>query len=359
MGGCCPTFKPPVYESLPKAEHFTVHVEPIKPSAVLRWHPAAPEDLGGEILAYEVGFKKLGVSQFIFREVPSDQGTECTLRTEDGLEPLTNMQFQVRAALHGRFGEWSSENVFIDWHCRYPTCGKNRIRKYDGQIYDFCSRTCAKSYCSRHCMHPSCVHLKGDQDCYCTEHSTEDGAFVLELEANDDKFKSVQKKFKKAWSSDKGSAPKISFIFKIINPQTARHFEAYVGSLPKPYHKPSLLYYGTRLHCDLANFPELCRNSNCGVCSLSRGKGQQLQKDENGLCFSTNPSRSHDLTSSVNQYRAVVACKVAAGSKGKGGDSIQEGSRTPPSPDRRQKGDILVRNIDAVCPQYIIVYTYP
>lgn len=186
----------------------------------------------------------------------------------------------------------------------------------------------------------------------------------MELEPQSDKFKSIHKRFKKAWPKTKGNAPKVNFIYKIINPQVTKHFEEYLHGLPVSYRKPSVLYHGTRLDCDMAEFPGLCLNPKCGVCSTSRGKALSLQLEEGGgagLCFSANPFRSHSLASStMGPHRAVLLCKVAMGSKSKMDSAGEVGvDSASPSPDMgRQTGDIMVRNIDAVCPLYIILYTY-
>ena len=107
----------------------------------------------------------------------------------------------------------------------------------------------------------------------------------------------------------------------------------------------------------MADFPELCQSSTCGVCCMSRGKVRQL---EAGFCFSASPSRSHDFTSSTGPHRAVLVCKVVTGNRSKmdAGD-VNSGSPSPDSIGGRQSGDIVVRNIDAVCPRYIIIYTFP
>ena len=196
----------------------------------------------------------------------------------------------------------------------------------------------------------------------------------MELLPQSDNFKLIVKRFKKAWP--KGNAPKVDFVYKIINPQVAKHFEEYQHGLPIYHRKPSFCYHGTRLHCNMAEFPELCQNPACGVCHVSRGWAHSLPSEERGggggvvgLCFSADPSRSHCFASSQGPHRALLVCKVvvgrgskmeAAGGSGGGGGEGGSVDSAPPSPDMgRQMGDIVVRNIDAVCPLYIILYTYP
>ena len=189
-------------------------------------------------------------------------------------------------------------------------------------------------------------------------------AFVLELDPQGDKFKSIHKKFRKAWPQQaKGNPPKVDCVYKIVNPQASKHFEEYLHGLPHTFRKPTQLYHGTRLQCNMAEFPELCSNPNCGVCCMcTRGKAQQLVS-EAGFYFSKNPLRAHDFTSSPpsGRHRAVLVCKVVVGNKSKGDFAASGGEGGPsPSPDSSGgHGDIVVRNIDAVCPQYIIIYTFP
>ena len=85
------------------------------------------------------------------------QGSTTEVELE-ALEPLQTYILGVQAMGRNRVtGDWNMIETFIgmlcdqfrfiskalslvvDWHCRFPTCERNRMRFEDG-VYDFCSR---------------------------------------------------------------------------------------------------------------------------------------------------------------------------------------------------------------------------
>ena len=102
----------PLLTQGPKVERFTVTVNPSEPSVTLRWDPPADLDVT-EIRGYDVRFKTLGALEYIECQVGASQTTH-TLRVGSGLEPLSSVQFEVRAVQDaGVAGEWSSDSRLV------------------------------------------------------------------------------------------------------------------------------------------------------------------------------------------------------------------------------------------------------
>ena len=148
-------------------------------------------ELSGRITKYEIHFSECGPdmndSLYVYATLHTHQqfnssdsrrryvnarNTHIYLTRESGLIPLTRFKFKVRALMEIRpfEGEWSARGVFIgetlglkvlkkrlvsiythehthtDWNCQLPNCADNRLKRFDGSIYTFCSKEHARKF---------------------------------------------------------------------------------------------------------------------------------------------------------------------------------------------------------------------
>lgn len=178
----------------------------------------------------------------------------------------------------------------------------------------------------------------------------------------------VSIKFSSSW--EKGSCPRVSFVFSITNPTLEKKWRAYGRTLRSKGKEE--YFHGTTLACDITATRTLCSDGNCGICGIScEGldpqyirKNIDFQRFGHGFYLAPNSSKCHDYTQGANGYRAMLLCDVFPGKKYPLEKKVQTLNR-PPSGynsisgmvgDELHYPEIVVYDPRAVMPRYIIVY---
>lgn len=180
----------------------------------------------------------------------------------------------------------------------------------------------------------------------------------------------IQEKFQSKWDSDKGACPSIDFIYRIENTYLHRNWVAYKQTLEDQNVEEH--YHGTKLACDIDCTSKLCYEDNCGICGISSAgfdrrrikSNIQFQRFGSGFYLAPNSSKCHFFTQGHSIYRAMLLCDVCPGKK----YFVKKDDETlnaPPNGFNCVYGlpgqdlnyeEIVLYNLDAILPKYIIVY---
>lgn len=188
---------------------------------------------------------------------------------------------------------------------------------------------------------------------------------------DDEVFAEVSAEFCEAWIQSRPK-PQITNIFVIDNPALKQKWERYASQYQCNFQDVEKHYHGTRLRCDIISSRSPCPDPNCGICGiLCSGPDLSDNSDDAkrfgpGFYLAPNSSKAHDYTRSLNNYKAILLCKVHPGKKYILKDTCPD-LTAPPSDynsifypgqfgDVQNYPELVVYNSDAVIPCYIIVY---
>ena len=171
--------------------------------------------------------------------------------------------------------------------------------------------------------------------------------------------------------------PQPEAIFAVQNPNLVEAFHKYGDKLNKSSTSVNsdLFFHGTILKCDMENTNECCSDIDCGICGVSQSGFDDSRIGANiprfkrfghGIYLAPNSSKCHDYTQGVEEYglRAQLLCLVACGAKYEllhDNTTLQQ----PPSQYHSVYGksggslnydEIVVYDVGAVLPQYIVLY---
>ena len=192
---------------------------------------------------------------------------------------------------------------------------------------------------------------------------------LVRLDLDDSQYQVINLHFQREWVKPTYFCPIPMAIFKIANRSLLKGFNAYRFLLKTEYH-----FHGTSLKCNMLEKNKFCDNSDCGICGISKSGfdlscvRSRFQRFGKGIYLAPNSSKCHDYTSE-SQYgcRAQLLCLVACGVKYELYQNEQS-LVAPPSGYHSVYGkaaaggklnydEIVLYNVDAVLPQYIIVYS--
>ena len=182
-------------------------------------------------------------------------------------------------------------------------------------------------------------------------------------------------------TADFPDPPQPEAIFAVQNPKLVESFHEYGDKLRKESSTESentdLFFHGTTLKCDLINTNQYCSSSDCGICGISQSGFDASRIGENipqfkrfghGIYLAPNSSKCHDYTQGVLEFglRAQLLCLVACGAPYEllhDNTTLQQ----PPSQYHSVYGksggslnydEIVVYDVGAVLPQYIVLYKH-
>ena len=207
---------------------------------------------------------------------------------------------------------------------------------------------------------------------------------LIRLSEDQQTYKEVSEHFVKEWvktTAEFPNPPQPEAIFAVQNTKLVEAFHHYGAKLRKESSAESansdLFFHGTALKCDLKNTNEYCFDRNCGICGISQNGFDASRIGENiprfkrfghGIYLAPNSSKCHDYTQGVPEYgtRAQLLCLVACGAQYEllhDSTSLQQ----PPSQYHSVYGksggslnydEIVVYDVGAVLPQYVVLYKH-
>ena len=175
--------------------------------------------------------------------------------------------------------------------------------------------------------------------------------------------------------------PQPTAIYAIQNPALVKAFHKYGDQLRKDGSFVSansdLFFHGTNITCSLQSSDEYCSDANCGICGIAQNGFDSSKIGANiprfkrfghGIYLAPNSSKCHDYTQGVEEYgmRAQLLCLVACGAQYEllhDNTTLQQ----PPSQYHSVYGksggslnydEIVVYDVRAVLPQYVVVYEH-
>ena len=200
------------------------------------------------------------------------------------------------------------------------------------------------------------------------------------LQNDQNTYKEIAKHFTKEWvklTAAVKAPPQPVAIFGIQNRSTEKKYKMYGHGIrqQKRGSNSDLFFHGTKLLCNLVSTKVCCDDSECGVCGISlRGFDKdrigmnipRFQRFGQGIYLAPNSSKCHDYTQGNPQYglRAQLLCLVAQGAQH---ELMQDNTKLTEAPEGfdsvygRKGGslnydEVVVYEVDAVWPQYVVVY---
>ena len=173
--------------------------------------------------------------------------------------------------------------------------------------------------------------------------------------------------------------PKPAAIYAIQNTILSEKFHLYGERIRKggKASNSARFYHGTTIKCNLLCTDGYCDDPDCGVCGISKNGFDASRIGSNiprfkrfghGIYLAPNSSKCQDYTRGMPEYgvRAQLLCLVACGAKYelKFNDvTLHQPPEKFDSVYGRSGGslnydEIVVYDVDAVMPQYIIVYEH-
>lgn len=207
---------------------------------------------------------------------------------------------------------------------------------------------------------------------------------MLRLKSDQQTYKDVSKHFIKEWvktTEEFPDPPRPTAIYAIQNQALVEAFHTYGDQLRKDKSSTSansdLFFHGTSITCDLEKSNKYCSDTNCGVCGISQNgfdaskigtNISRFKRFGHGIYLAPNSSKCHDYTQGVVEYgtRAQLLCLVACGAQY---ELLHDDTKLqqPPSQYHSVYGksggslnydEIVVYDVRAVLPQYIVVYEH-
>lgn len=213
-----------------------------------------------------------------------------------------------------------------------------------------------------------------------TPHKSQSRPVLLRLRKDQSTYKEIVGHFKKEWVKVTPAYPKPPepiAIYATQNQILENKFHCYAEQIRK-HGKASnsgRFYHGTKIKCDLLSTDTYCNDPDCGVCGISMNGFDASRIGSNiprfkrfghGIYLAPNSSKCHDYTQGMTEYgvRAQLLCLVACGAKYELKFNDTTLLQPPTNFDcvyGRSGGtlnydEIVVYDVDAVMPQYIIVY---
>ena len=191
-----------------------------------------------------------------------------------------------------------------------------------------------------------------------------------ELGTGDQKFVKVKAHFEKMWVKYPPVGTIVG-IYKVFSPTMESKFKSYRTSLPKQEKESH--FHGTAITCDLMSSKTACTDVQCGICNISRcgfcpkrigSNIGRFKRFGHGFYLAPNSSKCHDYTKGIVDYRAMLLCSVAPGSK----HTLKRDNTSltaPPSGCHSVYGasgeslnydEIVLYDCRAILPKYVIIY---
>lgn len=205
---------------------------------------------------------------------------------------------------------------------------------------------------------------------------------LLRLRKDQSTYKEIADHFKKEWvkvTPANPNPPEPIAIYATQNQILEKKFHRYAQQI-RQHGKASnsgRFYHGTKIKCNLLSTDAYCNDPDCGVCGISVNGFDASRIGSNiphfkrfghGIYLAPNSSKCHDYTQGMTEYgvRAQLLCLVACGAKFELKFNDTALLQPPTNFDcvyGRSGGtlnydEIVVYDVDAVMPQYIIVYEH-
>lgn len=206
---------------------------------------------------------------------------------------------------------------------------------------------------------------------------------LVRLNTDQQTYKEVNEQFTREWvkkTKDFPGPPQPKAIYAIQNPSLVEAFHKYGDKLRNESStsvNSDLFFHGTSLKCDLQNTNEYCPDTDCGICGIAQNGFDDSRIGANiprfkrfghGIYLAPNSSKCHDYTQGVEEHglRAQLLCLVACGAKY---ELLHDDTKLqqPPSQYHSVYGksggslnydEIVVYDVGAVLPQYIVLYVH-
>ena len=173
--------------------------------------------------------------------------------------------------------------------------------------------------------------------------------------------------------------PQPNVIYAILNPKLVEAFQKYGDKLRNESSSANsdIFFHGTNLNCDLSDCNEYCSDMDCGICGIAQNGFDasriganipRFKRFGHGIYLAPNSSKCHDYTQGVPAYglRAQLLCLVACGAKY---ELLHDNTRLQEPPSRYHSvygksggslnyDEIVVYDVGAVLPQYVVVYKH-
>ena len=205
---------------------------------------------------------------------------------------------------------------------------------------------------------------------------------LCRLKRDQSTYKEIAEHFKKEWvkvTPAYPNPPKPAAIYAIQNTILSEKFHLYGERIRKggKASNSARFYHGTTIKCNLLCTDGYCDDPDCGACGISKNGFDASRIGSNiprfkrfghGIYLAPNSSKCHDYTRGMPEYsvRAQLLCLVACGAKYELKFNDVTLNQPPEKFDSvygRSGGslnydEIVVYDVDAVMPQYIIVYEH-
>ena len=197
-------------------------------------------------------------------------------------------------------------------------------------------------------------------------------------------YKEVSEHFIEEWKKTTDQfpdPPQPLAVYAVQNPALVKAFQEYGDQLRQDGSSASansdLFFHGTKLTCDLLQTDEYCSDTDCAICGISQhgfdasligANIPRFKRFGHGIYLAPNSSKCHDYTQGDVEYgvRAQLLCLVACGAQY---ELLQDNTKLqqPPSQYHSVYGksggslnydEIVVYDVRAVLPQYVVVYKH-
>lgn len=209
----------------------------------------------------------------------------------------------------------------------------------------------------------------------------EKSPLLSRLGDNQNTYKEVAEHFRKEWvktTPTSTTPPQPLAIYAIVNKSLVDSFHSYSDRMKHHHQHPTNsdhFFHGTKLVCNLLETNDCCYDSECGICGISRdgfdpkrigSNIPRFQRFGRGIYLAPNSSKCHDYTQGnpLHEVRAQLLCLVACGAKF---ELLYDNTELSSPPDKFHSvygksggslnyDEIVVFDINAVMPQFVIVY---